>query len=248
MLISLGVRAWLPSKQRGATLVELMVVVAIMGVLAAISIPVVTGYAKRSRLSEAVSNIQSILISEQAFFSRYSIFTANLAKCPNTNPGKTSENWPADPDAACGPGWNQLGWKPEGSVFFKYQVFTSHEPSCIPAPLPCPPCVPCPPGVPDNPICPPGQTCPLSQTTCPPNTNAALTSAPGISAINTFGVNWDELSTRDIFQNTIYQPWVAVQAVGDTDGDGALVYIRGNSFNQKTFRYAIAPNDPESTW
>ena len=32
------------------------------------------------------------------------------------------------------------------------------------------------------------------------------------------------------------QPWCAVQAQADTDDDGAAVFFRGNSYNNKVFR------------
>ena len=53
--------------QRGFTLIELMIVVAIIGILAAIAIPNFLQYQMKSRQSEAKTNLQAIRTSEIAF-------------------------------------------------------------------------------------------------------------------------------------------------------------------------------------
>lgn len=62
------------NSQRGFSLVELMVVVAIIGILASVAIPSVNKYMAKARQSEAKTNLGSLYTAEKAFFSEYNIY------------------------------------------------------------------------------------------------------------------------------------------------------------------------------
>lgn len=62
--------------QKGFTLVELMITVAIVGVLAAIAVPMYQKYQARARQGEAKSSLSNIYTALKSFTVEYSSFTA----------------------------------------------------------------------------------------------------------------------------------------------------------------------------
>jgi type IV pilus assembly protein PilA len=61
--------------QKGFTLIELMIVVAIIGILAAIAIPNFLAYQARSRQSEARTNLGAVFVSEVAYFGENNLYS-----------------------------------------------------------------------------------------------------------------------------------------------------------------------------
>lgn len=64
--------------QKGFSLVELMVVVAIIGILAVIGIPQYQKFMSKARQSEAKTHLNAIFQGESSFFTEYSGYTTNL--------------------------------------------------------------------------------------------------------------------------------------------------------------------------
>ena len=89
-------------KQKGFTLIELMIVVAIVGILAAIAIPNFMRYQAKSKQSEAKVNLRSIYTSQNTYFGEFDTYTANMS---------------------------DLGWMPEGGTRYSYTIPTASSSS-----------------------------------------------------------------------------------------------------------------------
>jgi type IV pilus assembly protein PilA len=90
------------SKNKGFTLVELLIVVAIIGILATIGIPTFNNYRSRAMKAEARSLLGGIMTAEQAFFSEYSTYGDYLAKIGFDVPQNAASNYSVGfPDVAC---------------------------------------------------------------------------------------------------------------------------------------------------
>jgi type IV pilus assembly protein PilA len=105
-----------PTRSGGFTLIELMIVVAIIGILAAIAIPNFLMFQLRSKTSEAKSNLAAIRTAQEGYFSEFGTY---VSTGPLPGGGATPQRRPWPRPA---PGFDTFGWAPEGDVFFTYEV------------------------------------------------------------------------------------------------------------------------------
>jgi prepilin-type N-terminal cleavage/methylation domain-containing protein len=106
---------------KGFTLVELMIVVAIIGLLAAIALPAYHKYSNKARASEVYSMFGELRTKEEAYRAEYSIYCNTSAACPTAATeavvypalAGTGEPTPKQISAAAWPAaWTALGVTP----------------------------------------------------------------------------------------------------------------------------------------
>ena len=112
----------------GFTLVEVLMVVALIGVLASIAIPTFRSYQAKTRRSEAFANLSAVARAQTAYFATKGIFHGTGLSWPDPGPygglGAHRMTW----DAASESAFAQLGWAPEGQVYYSYETNTPEVP------------------------------------------------------------------------------------------------------------------------
>ncbi|MEX2209110.1 MAG: prepilin-type N-terminal cleavage/methylation domain-containing protein [Myxococcota bacterium] len=114
-------------KREGFTLIELMIVVAIIGILAAIAIPNFIKFQLRAKAGESKVNLAGIRTAQESYFAEAGTYmdfppTPILGFVPQQ---KAPFNPLGCPPAVWAPGGNGfcwIGWQPEGDVYYAYEL------------------------------------------------------------------------------------------------------------------------------
>lgn len=117
-------------KERGFSLVELMIVVAIIAILAAIAIPAFMRFAMKSKTSEATGNLSAIRTCEESYRAENDVYLI----CPESpvNPGvppSKPQPWVEVTGGTPAVGFSTMGFEPDGDVRYQYGVTVGTVPT-----------------------------------------------------------------------------------------------------------------------
>jgi len=121
-------RAAIERRSAGFTLIELMIVVAIIGVLASVAIPSFRNYQMNSKRAEAYGNLAALAKTQKSYFAEFSEFVPAAPE-----PGATTGDLPSGTKrdvSAISTAYAAVGWTPDGDVFFDYDTMTAGVAGC----------------------------------------------------------------------------------------------------------------------
>lgn len=113
------------SGQYGFTLIELVIAIAIVGILAAIAIPQYTEFVQRARITDATSAMNDFRVRMEQFFQDNRTY-ANAGNCGIGNPADSSFQIVCSAASAAGYQLDATGLAAKGMGSFQYRLLVNN--------------------------------------------------------------------------------------------------------------------------
>jgi len=107
--------------RRGFTLVELLITIAIIGILSSMAVTRFIEVQRRAKRAEVPVNVSGIRTAEIAYAASYDEWVEQPQFWPEGEMQKHARPWPE------GSAFDRLGWSPDGDVRGEYRVEASED-------------------------------------------------------------------------------------------------------------------------
>ncbi|MFH1856309.1 MAG: type II secretion system protein [Candidatus Omnitrophota bacterium] len=107
--------------KKGFTLIEMMIVIAIIALLATIAIPNYLGFRTKAMTAEAKSNLGTLRTLEEAYSAEYQDYL-DCDQYPAAVPAATTYTWNDAAAATVDSDWTTLGYSVKGAARYAYEV------------------------------------------------------------------------------------------------------------------------------
>jgi type IV pilus assembly protein PilA len=119
----------LDKTQKGVTLIELMIVIGMIGIFAAVAIPTYTNYLKRGKVSEAVELLGGLKTSAEEYYTSKGYFPSTVTVLTDKLSGKYTTNLKVSAGGGTDATTFTIAFRTDDTVLSAYVMALSYDPT-----------------------------------------------------------------------------------------------------------------------